>query len=124
MFASKEAMTSEKKHIGDGCLICSAFELTHCTSNTFPVGIPFLIITMALREWPFGSIMCKIYFTTTSINQITSSIFLTILSGTRYHNTFASQKKLDAQSLLEEFLQFCASLSPKKKESAYDPLTA
>jgi len=52
--------------------------------ETFLVGIPFLIMTMALREWPFGSIVCKVYFTTTSINQITSSIFLTILSADRY----------------------------------------
>ncbi|XP_023343124.1 somatostatin receptor type 2 isoform X2 [Eurytemora carolleeae] len=52
--------------------------------ETFLVGIPFLIATMSLREWPFGTIMCKVYFTTTSINQITSSIFLTVLSADRY----------------------------------------
>jgi len=37
-----------------------------------------------MREWPFGTIMCKIYFTTTSINQITSSLFLMVLSADRY----------------------------------------
>ena len=50
----------------------------------FLVGIPFLIATMFMREWPFGTIMCKIYFTTTSINQITSSLFLMVLSADRY----------------------------------------
>ena len=47
----------------------------------FLVGIPFLIVTMFMREWPFGTTMCKIYFTTTSINQITSSLFLMVLSN-------------------------------------------
>uniref|UniRef100_A0A1B6MBC4 G-protein coupled receptors family 1 profile domain-containing protein n=1 Tax=Graphocephala atropunctata TaxID=36148 RepID=A0A1B6MBC4_9HEMI len=50
----------------------------------FLVGIPFLIATMSLQLWPFGDIMCKIYMTTTSINQFTSSIFLTIMSADRY----------------------------------------
>ena len=50
----------------------------------FLVGIPFLIVTMFMREWPFGTTMCKIYFTTTSINQITSSLFLMVLSADRY----------------------------------------
>lgn len=50
----------------------------------FLIGIPFLITTMALQLWPFGNIMCKIYMTTTSINQFTSSIFLTIMSADRY----------------------------------------
>ena len=51
----------------------------------FLLGIPFLIVTMAMAKWPFGAIMCKIYFTTTSINQITSSIFLFILAGTCFY---------------------------------------
>nr|CAD7569260.1 unnamed protein product [Timema californicum] len=50
----------------------------------FLVGIPFLLTTMNLRFWPFGNIMCKVYMTTTSINQFTSSIFLTIMSADRY----------------------------------------
>ena len=50
----------------------------------FLVGIPFLIVTMFMREWSFGTTMCKIYFTTTSINQITSSLFLMVLSADRY----------------------------------------
>lgn len=50
----------------------------------FLIGIPFLIATMSHKLWPFGEIMCKIYMTTTSINQFTSSIFLTIMSADRY----------------------------------------
>nr|AOV81581.1 allatostatin receptor type C [Carausius morosus] len=50
----------------------------------FLIGVPFLLATMNLRIWPFGSIMCKAYMTTTSINQFTSSIFLTIMSADRY----------------------------------------
>ena len=63
------------------------FSKMHTVTNTyilhlamadecFLVGIPFLIATMAMREWPFGTTLCKVYFTTTSINQITSSLFL------------------------------------------------
>ncbi len=50
----------------------------------FLVGIPFLIVTSAKGDWIFGMAMCKIYFTTTSINQFTSSIFLTVMSADRY----------------------------------------
>jgi len=71
------------------------FSKMHTVTNTyilhlamadecFLVGIPFLIVTMFMREWPFGTTMCKIYFTTTSINQITSSLFLMVLSADRY----------------------------------------
>ena len=71
------------------------FSKLHTVTNTyilhlamadecFLVGIPFLIATMALREWPFGTTLCKVYFTTTSINQITSSLFLMVLSADRY----------------------------------------
>lgn len=50
----------------------------------FLVGIPFLIVTSAKGDWIFGNTMCKIYLTTTSINQFTSSIFLTVMSADRY----------------------------------------
>ncbi|XP_067013107.2 somatostatin receptor type 2 [Anabrus simplex] len=50
----------------------------------FLIGIPFLLATMSLNMWPFGKLMCKAYMTTTSINQFTSSIFLTVLSVDRY----------------------------------------
>ncbi|XP_067013470.2 somatostatin receptor type 5-like [Anabrus simplex] len=50
----------------------------------FLIGIPFLLTTMSFQYWPFGYFMCKAYMTTTSINQFTSSIFLTIMSADRY----------------------------------------
>ncbi|XP_035706735.1 somatostatin receptor type 2 isoform X2 [Folsomia candida] len=50
----------------------------------FLVGIPFLMTTIGLGYWPFGNIVCKAYFTSTSINQITSSMFLLIMSADRY----------------------------------------
>ena len=50
----------------------------------FLVGIPFLIATMVKENWIFGNVMCKMYMTTTSINQFTSSIFLTVMSADRY----------------------------------------
>ncbi|CAL4164708.1 unnamed protein product, partial [Meganyctiphanes norvegica] len=50
----------------------------------FVLGIPFLMITSYLQFWPFGSIMCKVYMITTSLNQFTSSLFLTIMSADRY----------------------------------------
>jgi len=49
----------------------------------FLVGIPFLMVTLGNGSWLFGDIMCKIYFTTTSINQVTSSMFLLIMSADR-----------------------------------------
>ena len=36
----------------------------------FLFGIPFLVVTMARGYWIFGFNMCKIYYTTTSINQV------------------------------------------------------
>ncbi|XP_071450262.1 somatostatin receptor type 5-like [Hetaerina americana] len=50
----------------------------------FLIGIPFLLATMNMQQWPFGNALCKLYMTTTSINQFTSSIFLTIMSADRY----------------------------------------
>ncbi|KAK3856004.1 hypothetical protein Pcinc_037633 [Petrolisthes cinctipes] len=50
----------------------------------FVVGIPFLMTTSLLGHWPFGSVMCKLYMITTSLNQFTSSLFLTIMSADRY----------------------------------------
>ena len=57
------------------------FSKMHMVTNTyimhlamadecFLMGIPFLIATMAMREWPFGTTVCKIYFTTTSIQKL------------------------------------------------------
>lgn len=50
----------------------------------FLIGIPFLIITMYLGEWSFGTTACKAYMVSTSITQFTSSIFLFIMSADRY----------------------------------------
>ncbi|CAG7837005.1 unnamed protein product [Allacma fusca] len=50
----------------------------------FLIGVPFLISTMNLGYWPFGKIACKAFYTSTSINQITSSMFLLIMSADRY----------------------------------------
>ncbi|XP_013781732.1 somatostatin receptor type 2-like [Limulus polyphemus] len=50
----------------------------------FLIGLPFLIATMTVRHWPFGRVMCKMYMTTTSINQFTSSLLLTVMSADRY----------------------------------------
>ncbi|XP_022653392.1 somatostatin receptor type 2-like [Varroa destructor] len=50
----------------------------------FLFGLPFLITTMTTRDWIFGQAMCKIYMTTTSINQFTSSLLLTVMSADRY----------------------------------------
>ena len=72
-------------------LLYPRFSKMHTVTNTyilhlavadecFLFGIPFLIATMSLKQWPFGMTMCKIYFTTTSINQITSSLFLMVRS--------------------------------------------
>ncbi|XP_012275002.1 somatostatin receptor type 2-like [Orussus abietinus] len=49
----------------------------------FLFGIPFLVTTMS-HSWIFGEVMCKVYMTTTSVNQFTSSIFLFIMSADRY----------------------------------------
>ena len=50
----------------------------------FLLGLPFLIVTAVQHDWIFGMAMCKIYQTTTAINQFTSSIFLTVMSADRY----------------------------------------
>ncbi|RXG60572.1 Somatostatin receptor type 2 [Armadillidium vulgare] len=52
--------------------------------EVFLFGIPFLITTYTTGYWPFGNIMCKFYMVTTSLNQFTSSLFLTIMSADRY----------------------------------------
>lgn len=49
----------------------------------FLIGVPFLVATAVLGYWPFGNFVCKAYFTTTSINQITSSMFLLVMSADR-----------------------------------------
>ncbi|KAF8795483.1 Somatostatin receptor type 1 like protein [Argiope bruennichi] len=48
------------------------------------IGLPFLLTTMTFHSWPFGRVMCKIYMASTSINQFTSSLLLTVMSADRY----------------------------------------
>lgn len=50
----------------------------------FLFGVPLLLVTIIVGYWPFGNAMCKVYMTTTSINQFSSSIFLTVMSTDRY----------------------------------------
>jgi len=50
----------------------------------FLIGIPFLLYTMQVGNWPFGNYMCKAYMVSTSITSFTSSIFLLIMSADRY----------------------------------------
>lgn len=50
----------------------------------FLIGIPFIIATMNLSQWPFGMVMCKAFMVSTSITQFTSSIFLLVMSTDRY----------------------------------------
>ncbi|XP_018020569.1 somatostatin receptor type 2-like [Hyalella azteca] len=50
----------------------------------FLLGIPFLITTQAYNDWIFGDIMCKVYMSTTSLNQVASPLFLTVMSADRY----------------------------------------
>ena len=54
------------------------------SDELFLLGIPFLITTQAYDDWPFGDVMCKLYMMTTSLNQYTSTLFLTIMSADRY----------------------------------------
>lgn len=50
----------------------------------FVVGIPFLMTTTAMEYWPFGFVMWKLFMMSTSLNQFTRSLFLTIMSADRY----------------------------------------
>lgn len=52
--------------------------------ESFLIGIPFLLTTMYLNEWIFGSFLCKLYMVSTSITQFSSSIFLLIMSADRF----------------------------------------
>lgn len=48
------------------------------------MGLPFLLITSHIGNWIFGNYMCKFYMVITSLNQFTSSFFLSIMSVDRY----------------------------------------
>lgn len=50
----------------------------------FVVGLPFLLTTMVVRRWVFGSVLCRLFYMLTSINWFTSVFTLTAMSADRY----------------------------------------
>lgn len=50
----------------------------------FLLGIPFVIVGAQLSTWPFGNATCKLYMTTATVSQFTSSISLIVMSFDRY----------------------------------------
>lgn len=50
----------------------------------FLIGLLFLIITVINKQWLFGRVWCKVYLSITSINQVTSSFLLMVMSFDRY----------------------------------------
>ncbi|XP_014662340.1 PREDICTED: somatostatin receptor type 2-like [Priapulus caudatus] len=50
----------------------------------FLLGIPFVIVTAQMHTWPFGDAMCKVYMTTATVSQFTSSVSLIVMSFDRY----------------------------------------
>jgi somatostatin receptor 2 len=86
----------------------------------FLIGLPFLIVTLIFKQWIFGNLMCKIYMTTTSINQFTSSLLLTVMSADRFvavvHPVcqFAANSPSPAALLFTSVCCICSfSLSPE-----------
>jgi hypothetical protein len=51
----------------------------------FLIGLPLLITTIIVKTWVFGTILCRIYMTITSINQFASSFMLVLMSKSRYN---------------------------------------
>lgn len=82
-------LVSARERSGAGCIFIQ-YSLALLLQNLaiadecFLVGIPFIIATMNLGRWPFGTIICKAYMVSTSITQFTSSIFLLVMSTDRY----------------------------------------
>ena len=50
----------------------------------FLVGLPFLVTTSILEHWVFGSVLCRLFFASTSINWFASVFVLTVMSMDRY----------------------------------------
>ncbi|KAJ8246341.1 hypothetical protein GJAV_G00266580 [Gymnothorax javanicus] len=48
------------------------------------LSLPFIAIQLALVNWPFGSVLCRIVMTADSLNQFTSIFCLTVMSVDRY----------------------------------------
>jgi hypothetical protein len=51
----------------------------------FLMGLPLLITTIIVKTWVFGTTLCRIYMTITSINQFASSFMLVLMSKSRYN---------------------------------------
>ncbi|KAK2176187.1 hypothetical protein NP493_677g02077 [Ridgeia piscesae] len=52
--------------------------------GAFLLGLPLMMTTVLLGHWPFGSVMCKMYYMTTCINMFTGAYTLTVMSGDRF----------------------------------------
>ena len=50
----------------------------------FLIGLPFLITTAVRRGWIFGSVLCKLFYISTSLNWFTSVFTLTVMSADRF----------------------------------------
>ena len=62
-------------HLNLGSLQCSTL---------LTPGVPLLVATMLLQDWVFGPWVCTLYMVSTALNQMTSSLFLMVLSADRY----------------------------------------
>lgn len=50
----------------------------------FMLSVPFLATSVAVRHWPFGSLMCRLVLSVDGLNMFTSVFCLTVLSVDRY----------------------------------------
>ncbi|XP_067285257.1 somatostatin receptor type 2 [Pseudorasbora parva] len=48
------------------------------------LSLPFIAIQLLLLHWPFGAAICRVVLTLDSMNQFTSTFFLTVMSFDRY----------------------------------------
>ena len=74
----------------------------------FLLGIPFLLVTYIMQHWTFGTIACKFYYVNTSLNQFSSSLFLTVMSADRY---VAVCHPISAPRYRTPFISKCISVS-------------
>ena len=54
------------------------------SDGVFLLGVPMVMVTSTYHRWLFGDLFCKLYLSTTSLNQFTSTLFLTVMSFDRY----------------------------------------
>lgn len=50
----------------------------------FLIGLPFVIVTAVRRQWIFGYVCCKLFYSLTALNWFTSVFTLTVMSADRY----------------------------------------